>query len=187
MSAYLIHAESADFLCLSPWITPNTTWTTIDDRVRGGSSHSYLSPIPNSTSIRFYGTLDTSTLGGAGFASQSTTGDKTWDLSKYNGLEVEVAKWDSKRYTITVKDEVPDGKREDGREKAVVSWEYDFKLDRKKPAVRNEESKEKDPKKTETVWIPWENFKATYRGKDVDDPKPLNTSEIRRFGLLMRR
>lgn len=44
---------------------------------------------------RFYGELDIKTLGGAGFASQRTTGeDKLWDLSAYEGVMIDVVKAD---------------------------------------------------------------------------------------------
>jgi hypothetical protein len=40
-------------------------------------------------SAKFYGFLDTKTLGGAGFASQRTlTETQTWDLSSYDGLRL---------------------------------------------------------------------------------------------------
>lgn len=46
---------------------------------------------------RFHGHLDIKTLGGAGFASQRTVGeDKTWDLSGYAGIQLNIAKGDSK-------------------------------------------------------------------------------------------
>ena len=46
---------------------------------------------------RFHGVLDIETLGGAGFASQRTTGDdREYDLSEYAGIQLEVAKGDSK-------------------------------------------------------------------------------------------
>lgn len=49
----------------------------------------------------FYGTLDIATLGGAGFASQRTTGDdRKWDLSDYAGIELDIAKGDSMAPTI---------------------------------------------------------------------------------------
>ena len=39
----------------------------------------------------FRGHLDVKTLGGAGFASQRTTGAETsWDLSEYDGIELQV-------------------------------------------------------------------------------------------------
>ncbi|KAJ1917781.1 hypothetical protein IWQ60_007683 [Tieghemiomyces parasiticus] len=47
-------------------------FTAVDDRVRGGSSESFLVPVDGGRSVTFQGTLDTKTLGGAGFASQRT-------------------------------------------------------------------------------------------------------------------
>lgn len=45
---------------------------------------------------RFYGNLDIKTLGGAGFASQRTVGeDRSWDLSDYAGIQLNIAKGDS--------------------------------------------------------------------------------------------
>lgn len=81
-------------------------WTSSDDRVRGGSSYSELSCSPVSPIAEFRGNLDIKTLGGAGFASQRTTGeDRSWDLSFYDGLELGIAASDDKQYTLVVKDE----------------------------------------------------------------------------------
>ena len=111
------------------------TWTAVDDRVRGGSSVSYLKPSAGVTNgAVFYGNLDTKTLGGAGFASQATkpsssssfslsnfvgssTDDLHWDLSGYDGIELRLGAFDKKTYTFTIKDTVPDSKRADGRER----------------------------------------------------------------------
>jgi hypothetical protein len=88
-----------------PWDAAD--WTAQDDRLRGGSSVSNLtvSPIPPKlqsanpegsggvpgTLATFHGVLDTTTLGGAGFASQRTVGDDCkWDLSDFEGIEIEV-------------------------------------------------------------------------------------------------
>ena len=79
-------------------------------------------------------------------------------------------------YTIIVKDEVPDSKRDDGREQSSVSWEYDFET----PMTGMEL---KDGLK---VRIPWNAFKATYRGREKKDAAPLKTKEIKRFSLMMR-
>ena len=149
----------------------------VDDRVRGGSSQSYLTPVENSTNVRFFGTLDTKTLGGAGFASQTTTGNKTWDLSSYAGLEVGVVKGDGKMYTLIVKDEEPEDKRDDGREKAGINWEYDFKAG----------GSEMEAEENLRVWMAWSDFKATYRGRERKDAGKLKTGEIKRFSLMMRR
>ena len=43
---------------------------------------------------RFNGELDIKTLGGAGFASQRTTGDRTWDLSEHAGIVLDVTESD---------------------------------------------------------------------------------------------
>ncbi|KAF2862740.1 CIA30-domain-containing protein [Piedraia hortae CBS 480.64] len=43
---------------------------------------------PHGTTARFWGTLDTKTLGGAGFASQYTTGH--WDLEPYSAIEITI-------------------------------------------------------------------------------------------------
>ena len=163
-------------LC-SPWVTPTTNWTAVDDRVRGGSSQSHLSLLPNSTNIRFFGTLDTKTLGGAGFASQTTTGETVWDLSAYDGIQIEVVKSDGKTYTLIVKDEIPEEKREDEREKSSVSWEYDF------TAGASESQADLNMR----VWVPWGSFNATYRGREKKDAAPLKVREIKRFSLMMRR
>ena len=159
--------------------------------MRGGSSQSYLSPLPNN-GARFYGNLDIKTLGGAGFASQfSPNGDQTsksarvvasqedsksdeetmWDLSNYDGLQINLGKGDGKTYTLILKDERSDCKRDDGREKAGINWEVDI-------------SAEKDGV---TVWKTWPDFKAFYRGKEKDDAGKLDRSHIRRIGLMMRR
>jgi hypothetical protein len=45
----------------------------------------------------FHGNLDIETLGGAGFASQKTTGDdRNWDLSEYDAIALDVEETDCK-------------------------------------------------------------------------------------------
>ena len=66
-------------------------WTSSDHQVRGGSSYSMLSCSQDSVTAEFHGNLDIDILGGAGFASQRTTGeDPLWDLSEYDGLELDI-------------------------------------------------------------------------------------------------
>ncbi len=161
-----------------PWFTPETDWTAVDDCVRGGSSQSYLEAIGDKTRVRFYGTLDTTTLGGAGFASQTTTGNETWDLSGFDGLSLDIAHADDKMYTFIVKDALPHGKRDDGRGKSSINWEYEFQVE----ATRSE-----DPGHSERLQIPWDAFKPTYRGREKKDVPPLNPATIRRFTFMMRR
>ena len=172
----------------NPFLPPS--WTTTDDRVRGGSSTSHLTALPHNSAL-FSGHLDTSTLGGAGFASQfspidaansdSQTQEKneSWDLSAYSGIELEIGKVDEKMYTFILKDEEQAEKREDGREKSGVSWEVEFRA--------GDSAKEAGNEETTKIWIPWSDFKATYRGKEKKDAGSLRTGQIRRVGLMMRR
>ena len=126
----------------------------------------------NPEKARFYGHLDTKTLGGAGFASQHSRGVLQLDLSAYDmGIVVSVAKADGRRYALTLKDEIPP-RRDDGREQSGVSWEAEFMVDGSGPA---------------DVKLPWSVFKPTYRGRPKEDTKPLRLSNIKRVGLMMRR
>ena len=182
-SAAAVHTDGRSF------IPPS--WDTIDDRVRGGSSHSYLLPL-SANGARFHGTLDIENLGGAGFASQfspvpgsngsnSAQGelqsnevsreDIAWDLGGYDGIEIAYSRGDGKVYTFIIKDAMGSGNRADEREMASVSWEVKFKAQ----------------EDGGTVWKPWRDFKAFYRGKEKDDAGQLKTHEVRRIGLMMRR
>lgn len=180
-----------------PWLPP--PWTTTDDRVRGGASQSYLSALP-SNCARFHGHLDTSTLGGAGFASQFSPSPQvpdadnnddekkkenegSWDLSAYDGIEVEVGEGDGKVYTLILKDEEAAGKREDGRERAGINWEVDFKVGGEDGGEEGEEGGGDGAR----IWVPWGEFKATFRGKEKKDAGELKKGEVRRIGLMMRR
>ena len=138
---------------------------------------SYLKPVDNTTSVRFYGYLDTKTLGGAGFASQATRGDQAWDLSKWDAIQLAVSKADDKTYTFILKDEIPDTQREDGREQSSISWEYDFKLNTGNTSVAE----------TQKITIPWNQLKATYRGRERKDVDPIKTGKILRFSIMARR
>lgn len=83
-----------------------------------------------------------------------------------------------KRYTFILKDEVLQPDPETGREQATISWEVDFDL----------------PPQTipgdaynEAVFIPFESFNPTYRGRVKKDAKPLDVKSIRRMSIMMRR
>lgn len=116
----------------------------------------------------FHGDLDITALGGAGFASQRTADQLSWDLAEYQGLSIRTKGGDDKRYTITLKNyTLP--KRPDGREQSTVSWEFDF------------EGPETD------VVIPWRGFRPTYRGKPKPDAEPLNPKSVLRISIMCRR
>ena len=54
-----------------------------------------------------------------------------------------------------------------------------------------EKEKEKEEEEEEggkRVWVPWEQFRATYRGKEIEeDAGNLKTEGVRRVGIMMRR
>lgn len=91
-------------------------------------------------------------------------------MSKYQGLVLDIAKSDEKQYTLTLKDELLP-KSPNGREQSTVSWEYDFKAD-------------SDGGK---VYIHWDDFKPTYRGRDKKDAKPLDLKHVKRISFMVRR
>lgn len=145
-------------------------FTSSDDRVRGGSSQSYLSPSADLSSARFHGILDTTTLGGAGFASQRTTAnDKIWNLSAYRGIELIVANGDGKKYTLNIKTTIPE-KMPNGRDASTVEYAYTFIA----------------PPKGARIYAEWAQFEPYYRGKPVTDAKPLDLSHIMRWSIMMR-
>ncbi|KAF7905507.1 uncharacterized protein EAF01_006028 [Botrytis porri] len=150
-----------------PWSALD--WTSSDDRVRGGASQSYLECSPPSSIATFRGTLDIKTLGGAGFASQRTTADHTWDLSAYDGILLDLGKSDRKMYTFILKDELLP-KSPDGREQSTISWEFDFE----------------GPADHSSIFIKWTDLKPTYRGREKKDAVPLDLNHIKRFSIMMR-
>lgn len=164
-------------------------WKTTDDRVRGGSSQSCLSPLEGNCAS-FHGNLDIKTLGGAGFASQyspenddkkttqaasagndeDSNGTQVWDLSAYDGIEISTFQGDEKVYTLILRDDETAEKREDGREQAGINWEADFQA----------------AADGGTVFRSWNDFKATYRGKERKDVGSLRTEHVRRIAIMMR-
>lgn len=90
-------------------------------------------------------------------------------------------------YTFILKDEETLGKREDGREKAGISWEVEFKAGQRKEEGDGNETSKKEKSASTKVWVPWEDFKATYRGKEKEDAGKLKTGKVRRVGIMMRR
>lgn len=173
-------AQSLHAACeanIEPRAWSSSDWTSSDDRVRNGSSQSYLIIASDYTTANFSGVLDTKTLGGAGFASQRTTGEnKTWDVSAYDGIELDVVKGDGKRYTFTIKNELlpPSG---DGREQSTISWEFDFVVGGENATVKGNNEK---------VFIAWQELKPMYRGREKPDADPLDLKSVRRFSLMMR-
>lgn len=83
-----------------------------------------------------------------------------------------------KRYTFILKDDLPTTDEETGRDKATISWECDFEL-----------PPQTEPGDTcdQSVFIPWESFNATYRGKLKKDADPLDKETVKRMSIMCRR
>lgn len=167
-----------------PIFGPPRAWkqeefTASDDRVRGGSSQSFLSPSATLERARFHGTLDTTTLGGAGFASQRTTTDtRVWDLSEYAGVELQLGQGDGKRYTLNVKTVLPH-KMDNGRDASTIEYAFSFTADATGDTTRRRRTSSK-------IFAKWSEFEPFYRGKPVEGAEPLDPAKIRRWSLMMR-
>ena len=85
-----------------------------------------------------------------------------------------IADADEKKYTFIIKDEILPPSS-DGREQSTISYEYDFEVT---------DTNLKEPAE---LFISWNDMKATYRGKEKQDAPELDTQNIRRFSIMMRR
>lgn len=139
-------------------------WISLDDTIRGGGSFSSFKYIDSNSIAIFSGFLDVRTLGGAGFASQRTRGDRVWDLSNYDGILLNVKKADGKRYTFSLTDQVA------SHNQSTISWDCNF------TAARDGEQ----------IEVSWSEFKPTYRGRELKNTSPLNLKGIKRFSIMMR-
>jgi hypothetical protein len=179
-------------------------WTASDDRVRGGKSSvccstPYQAPCLegdlqfrgliikqshlqcDSNQAIFLGTLDIETLGGAGFASQRTASDSvTWDLSSFEGIELQLdaKKSDGKQYTFIFKDHLPNNIPNSVREQSSLSWEADFMVSGTSAAYNDD---------IVSVYLPWDVFKPTYRGKEQKCKEGPALGSIKRMSIMMRR
>jgi Complex I intermediate-associated protein 30 (CIA30) len=84
-------------------------------------------------------------------------------------------------YTFILKDELPGKDAESGREKATVSWEVDFRV------ADGGKEEEEGTGKGRVLFMPWKDFKPTYRGKEKNGIRGLDLKKIRRMSLMMRR
>ena len=130
-------------------------WSPVNDQVRGGSSTSFVSVWNNI--LRFYGHLDTSTLGGAGFASQRFTLDSPWDWSDFQGFLINIHSGDSKMYSFNLKNLDND-------------IEYRYSFDSQMVPI--------------TLRVKWEDLKATYRGRQVPYAPKLDPSKMSSFSIM---
>lgn len=159
----------------------------MDDRLRGGSSTSHLEVVAlnNELGARFHGTLDITTLGGAGFASQSYRHAVPLSADEYEGMSlvyqpnVQPGVNEPTCFTFILKSALA-GTRPDGRRESTTSYEYTFDA--------RSATTEKDISVNGLVSlnIPFREFKATYRGRPQPDAKSLNPAEIKEISIMCR-
>ena len=83
---------------------------------------------------------------------------------------------DTKRYTLILKDSLLRPDLATGREQSTISYEYTFQVTSQ--ALRE---------KFVTIYVPWGELKATYRGKEKENAPPLNIEDVKRMSIMMRR
>jgi hypothetical protein len=173
------------------WIVSD--FTDINDTVRGGSSKSSMTIVDASAGIDFTGFLDTTTLGGAGFASQSYSKGfpgSALDKEKYTGLRLIVAspitraaesaakvqpgggKGPVTKYVLNLKTELPK-RRPDGRSESAIVYEAAFSAPSKADGS------------CASVDAEWSDFKAIYRGRPAE-AKPLDPSQVKEWSIMAR-
>jgi hypothetical protein len=173
-----------------------TDFTAVDDTVRGGSSTSAMIVSDPSAGIDFSGFLDTTTLGGAGFASQAYSKDQRGfpgapiGKEKYAGLRLVLASAPSPnersgkeqagggkgpvcRYVINLKPSIA-STRPDGRKESTTVYEFSFEAP---PSAKDGEI---------SVFAEWNRFKATYRGRPATDAEPLDPSQVKEWSIMAR-
>lgn len=193
----------------APW----PTFTAVNDSIRGGKSTSSFSVNRETNVATFEGHLgslpsfakwarkltirvsaDYTTLGGAGFASQSTTFEPerlSLPRSSTQGLFLTFLPPLSPPspktptiFTLNIKDSKPE-RRPDGRRESVTVYEYEFDVedfwddglfDEKEGA--DVEKGEGRARRSVTVLAKWDDFKPFYRGKPKEDAAPLDPSAI---------
>ena len=175
-----------------PWRSDD--FFAVDDRVRGGTSHSHTAivqyPPKSRGELVFSGFLDTITLGGAGFASQASSTPFPVALNKddFSGLRLVVRKepnWSEPSppsdggnpgggkgpvtsFVFEIKTEEPQ-RRPDGRRESVVVWEWSFTIPQEGDDLSN--SRLNMVLTNDDFWVfdsTWEDFKPFYRGRPVD-------------------
>ncbi|KAJ3251835.1 hypothetical protein HK103_002045 [Boothiomyces macroporosus] len=136
-------------------------WEQVDDSIRGGKSVSHLS---GNKTVLFYGNVDTTTLGGAGFASQRYTFDEPIDASKYRGIKLSLGKCDSKEYSLNLFPEKYID-RGDGRKASQLNFKVRFYPE-------------------SVLYFYWDEFRGNYRGKETSDR--LDPKRIHGLSIMMQ-
>ncbi|GAA5905669.1 uncharacterized protein JCM6883_005405 [Sporobolomyces salmoneus] len=174
----------------------------VNDTIRGGKSESSFNVSSSRNVATFSGLLDITALGGAGFASQSTTYSPRLSLppSTYSGLSLSLSLPTSShspkdeeekfekpskptKFVLILKNTKPPT-RPDGRRESVTSYEFEFDVEELGRSGSYED--EKDGRVVVQVEAEWNEFKATYRGRPQPDAPDLDPSDIYELSFMCR-
>jgi monofunctional biosynthetic peptidoglycan transglycosylase len=131
-------------------------WQAVDDRIMGGCSQS--SPVLiEKTGLRFTGTVSCENNGG--FASiRSKSGN--WNLSRFDGLKIRL-RGDGKTYKLSLRTDIFfDG----------ISYQVSFPT---------------EVKIWQEISFPFSAFTPTHHGIHLTSAAPMNTANIKSFGLFI--
>ncbi|KAJ3141969.1 hypothetical protein HK100_004757 [Physocladia obscura] len=170
----MLHPDSALFgrNTHDGWRTERD-WAIVTDAVRGGSSTAKVVISPRDKTLYFSGNLDTTTLGGAGFASARFNFDAPLNLTGVRALLITVASRDDKTYALNLVDSLPETSP-DGRKQSAIEYKFSF----------GPESSFSE--KNAEIYAPISGFVPYYRGRRVENAPPLNTSNIVAISIMIQ-
>lgn len=87
---------------------------------------------------------------------------------------------------MILKDAANSQRGQDGREKAGFSWEAEFRANDELKEEDGENRAGAEEKEAQAVWLPWEDFKPTFRGRETTGGEKLDRSNITTVGIMMR-
>lgn len=149
------------------------------------------------TVLPCYCFTDTTTLGGAGFASQLYAKPFPQPVTSelYRGLQLSVrlpeaksskgttgtqpggGKESVRHYVLGLKTEIPE-QRPDGRRESAIVYEWKFEVPR--AGLQNQQ------RELVEIGADWNEFKPFYRGRPKDDAPKLDPSQVKEWHIMAR-
>lgn len=131
-------------------------WVIVNDGVMGGLSQSNIKFTDDSTAV-FSGNLSLENYGG--FASTRTK-PMSFELAGFSGILLRV-RGDGRKYQFRIRtDDAFDG----------VAYRLEF---------------ETEVKKWKEIYLPFDEFRPSFRGRILSDVEPLDPSKVKQVGFLV--
>ncbi|GAA5856631.1 hypothetical protein JCM9279_006012 [Rhodotorula babjevae] len=182
----------------APW----PTFHAVNDTLRGGSSSSSWAVDERSNVATFKGQLDITTLGGAGFASQSTLFPSRLSLprSRTAGLLLTFVPPSPSppssspqagspgpvtRFVLALKTSEP-ARRPDGRRESVTVYEWAFDAREHSDELDEGEKGGEKAQRSVTRLARWDEFKPMFRGRPAEDAEPFDPARIYELSFMAR-